>query len=283
MKLNVALALDHEQVVQELGPYIAQLQFCISVFPGYRDPSKPLRRGMMLSEQEVEAMKKMKEFYLPGFTSTSTDNPFRKKGFLIIEIDASEGERVTLDMANAPAEFKPKLTKYLSENEVLISCYTKFRYVDEVIEGGVRVGLKLKLLDPIEEHYEKSDIYQRAFRGDWDAVFNEIKSSPHKAQVMVRYAKPTSGWTLLHQAAWFGRQDVVNELMKLGADPNRKSKNDQKLKPNPTTPKEIVNERGSKIDWSEAELEGRKAEAWRAGTWLGQPLPKSSGGPCVVM
>lgn len=69
-----------------------------------------------------------------------------------------------------------------------------------------------------------------------------MSGQPHKAQVMIRYSKPTSGWTMLHQAAWWGNQAAVNELVKLGSDPERQDKRGK-------TPKQITDGQASQIKW----------------------------------
>merc|ERR1712176_768847 len=66
--------------------------------------------------------------------------------------------------------------------------------------------------------------------------------------VSARYWQPSSGWTMLHQAAWWGNQEAANALCKLGADVNRQAGY-------PTaglTPCDVQNERGHPVNWAQA-------------------------------
>jgi len=244
-KVNMALALDYEAVIADERDFIRRLVFAILILPGYSGTTL-LRRGMNLDDKEIKAMSEMGEFYFPSFTSASLGQGF--SGNTILEIDASDGERVTLDIANSP--YKKYMTDFASEAEVLISCYAKFRFlgVGAQPDSGRRV-LRLKLLDPtddpVSEHREMLDIYEHAKFGRWSQAFQAIDGQPHKAQVMVRYSRPTSGWTMLHQAAWWGNQAAVNQLMMLGANPSRQTRSGQ-------TAEEVVHEYGTEIDWVQA-------------------------------
>ena len=59
--------------------------------------------------------------------------------------------------------------------------------------------------------------YEEAKRGDWEQVLSTWRRSPHLAQECSRYQKPSSGWTFLHQAAYFGHEAACLELIRLGA------------------------------------------------------------------
>jgi len=215
-----------------------------------------------LSTIEIETMLAMGEFYLPSFTSTSTGVGFDRKSARLI-IDASEGERITLDIGNSP--YRRYMTDYPKESEVLIAAYAKFRITGvEMPQNGSTepVILFVKLLDPVEgpleELREMLDLYHHAKLNHWAEVFSAINGEPHKAQIMVRYFKPTSGRTMLHHAAWWGNQAAVNQLMRLGADPTRKDKRGESAE-------EVKNEHGEEINWAEA----RSA---RRPTPLGRPF-----------
>jgi hypothetical protein len=60
--------------------------------------------------------------------------------------------------------------------------------------------------------------YGLAKRGDWSAVLAGWRSSPAFARECAHYAKATSGWGFLHQAAYAGRRAAVVALVGWGAD-----------------------------------------------------------------
>ncbi|ETR66593.1 MAG: hypothetical protein OMM_12600 [Candidatus Magnetoglobus multicellularis str. Araruama] len=75
-----------------------------------------------------------------------------------------------------------------------------------------------ELQNLIEETYEK------AKKGRWDQVLPEWKDIPLIAFRCSRYQKESSGWTFLHQAAYFGHEIACRELIRLGASVNRLSR-----------------------------------------------------------
>merc|ERR1711920_426235 len=115
-----------------------------------------------------------------------------------------------------------------------------------VATNGQHRTLKPKILDPLEEHGEILDLYHHSKWRRFREISSAIDGQPHKAQAMVKYVKPTSGWTMLHQAAFWGAQDVAIDLLRLGADPDRKSKTGKSA--TDVTP----HSRCSPINWAEA-------------------------------
>jgi hypothetical protein len=67
------------------------------------------------------------------------------------------------------------------------------------------------------------DAYEKAKRGDWDQVISDWSEVPILAQRCSKYQKPSSGWTFLHQAAYFGHEAACRELIRLGAQVGRLS------------------------------------------------------------
>jgi hypothetical protein len=61
------------------------------------------------------------------------------------------------------------------------------------------------------------DAYEHAKRGDWDRVLSEWREVPLLARRCSRYQREPSGWTFLHQAAYFGNEAACRELIRLGA------------------------------------------------------------------
>jgi len=61
------------------------------------------------------------------------------------------------------------------------------------------------------------DLYEVAKSGEWDRVLSKMSRDSTLAAACGRYVKPTSGWTFLHQAAYFGHELGVRALVGLGA------------------------------------------------------------------
>lgn len=59
--------------------------------------------------------------------------------------------------------------------------------------------------------------YAQAKQGDWARLMAAWQEDPAGARRLSRYQEPTSGWTALHQAAYFGREDAARALIGLGA------------------------------------------------------------------
>jgi hypothetical protein len=67
------------------------------------------------------------------------------------------------------------------------------------------------VLTPIER------CYRDAKNGNWSGVIASWRRAPNIASQCSRYRKPTSLWTFLHQAAYFGHETACRELIQLGA------------------------------------------------------------------
>ena len=59
--------------------------------------------------------------------------------------------------------------------------------------------------------------YEKSKKGEWHQLVNDWEQFPTLAKRCSRYKKPSSGWTFLHQAAYFGNEDVCRLLIRLGA------------------------------------------------------------------
>lgn len=70
-------------------------------------------------------------------------------------------------------------------------------------------------------------IYEKAKHGGWQQVLSSWRQSPRLAQECSRYQKPSSGWTFLHQAAFFGHEAACRELIRLGAAVDTQSRERQ--------------------------------------------------------
>ena len=71
------------------------------------------------------------------------------------------------------------------------------------------------------------DLYDVAKSGQWDRVLAEMARDPVLAAASSRYVKPTSGWTFLHQAAYFGHELGIRALVSLGAKLDARSQDGQ--------------------------------------------------------
>ncbi|MCG7602210.1 hypothetical protein MHM84_20975 [Halomonas sp. McH1-25] len=67
------------------------------------------------------------------------------------------------------------------------------------------------------------EVYEQAKMGDWDRVFSEWREIPFIANRCSRYQKESSGWTFLHQAAYFGHEEACRKLIRLGASAGRQA------------------------------------------------------------
>jgi hypothetical protein len=70
-------------------------------------------------------------------------------------------------------------------------------------------------------------MYQRAKEGKWDELLREWNDSPELLNRCSRHSNPGSGWTFLHQAAWFGNEKACRLLIGRGSSIEALSK-DQK-------------------------------------------------------
>ncbi len=59
--------------------------------------------------------------------------------------------------------------------------------------------------------------YELAKVGQWPRVLAAWQSHDMFARTCAHFVKPTSGWSFLHQAAWFGDEAAARELIRLGA------------------------------------------------------------------
>ncbi|AGO82442.1 Ankyrin repeat domain containing protein [Pandoravirus dulcis] len=63
-------------------------------------------------------------------------------------------------------------------------------------------------------------MYLRAKAGKWDKVLGALDADVGLAKKAAAYARPGSGWTFVHQAAFWGREDACRALLKRGAAPS---------------------------------------------------------------
>ena len=63
----------------------------------------------------------------------------------------------------------------------------------------------------IEQHYEQAKL------GKWDSLLAEWRKAPVLLRRCSRYRKPSSSWTVLHQAAYHGNAEGCRMLIAAGA------------------------------------------------------------------
>merc|ERR1712137_177587 len=69
--------------------------------------------------------------------------------------------------------------------------------------------------------------YEMAKMGRWKGVLDALREEKLESRMMSRYARKTSGWTMLHQAAYWGDEDAVRALIINGASPFTKTNDKQ--------------------------------------------------------
>lgn len=79
-----------------------------------------------------------------------------------------------------------------------------------------------------EHHLAIKLAYAEAKRGAWEGLLATWQQDQRLAMQCSRYRKPSSGWTFLHQAAYFGHEAACLELIRLGADAGVLSKEHQR-------------------------------------------------------
>jgi len=117
-KINLSLASD-STALNEHGTYIAELRSSVLAMPLLDD--SVLYRGVDLSDIEIREMERLGRFFIPSFTSTSTDpdKVYEKDSVLRIK---------TAYLSRNACSITENLSKYHStEKEVLIACYSAFQ------------------------------------------------------------------------------------------------------------------------------------------------------------
>ncbi|MCA9686405.1 MAG: ankyrin repeat domain-containing protein, partial [Myxococcales bacterium] len=82
-----------------------------------------------------------------------------------------------------------------------------------------------------------ADLYQAAKQGKWALLSQLFDELPRLAAKAARYVKPSSGWSFLHQAAYFGHEGAARSLIGAGAEPASRSHAGE-------TPSDVAAERG---------------------------------------
>lgn len=117
-QVNLSLASD-SPALSAHGEYIKQLRASVISQPLHEDCT--FYRGCDLSQQEIDQMESLKQFFIPSFTSTSID---RSKAYA----------KNSLFVITAPylTKYACSITENLSnyhatEKEVLFACYSAFQ------------------------------------------------------------------------------------------------------------------------------------------------------------
>ena len=97
--------------------------------------------------------------------------------------------------------------------------------------------------------------YAMAKQGVWDVLLSEWDENSLFGRECAHYKKPTSGWTFLHQAAFFGDETACRELIRLGA-----SVGDETIEKQ--TPADVADSRGH------TSIAGMLREATTTSLWV---------------
>ncbi|MBU2965238.1 hypothetical protein Q4508_19425 [Amphritea sp. 2_MG-2023] len=68
-----------------------------------------------------------------------------------------------------------------------------------------------------------SELYEKAKIGKWTHVMSVWEKAPRLAQHCSHFQKASSGWTFLHQAAFFDQEGACRTMIRFGADPSKLS------------------------------------------------------------
>lgn len=129
-KVNLSLASDSD-TIETYGDYISQLKGSICSTPLY--DAGIVFRGVNLSTRELAEMEKLKNFFIPSFTSCSVEQnlAYAKSAMMCINLPYGSHRSCTIT---------ENLSKFHSEErEVLISCYSAFRLHRVEMENGIRI------------------------------------------------------------------------------------------------------------------------------------------------
>lgn len=127
-KVNLALCSDHEPILEAEKMFIRHLKYCIGTL-GFR-PTKTLYRGVDMQPEEIQRMEELGKFYIPGFTSTSDGGGQFGSKDTLLEIDGRD--------ASWALKIKPEWTDYVTEYEVLLTCYTLFQFMGKDLNSTPR-------------------------------------------------------------------------------------------------------------------------------------------------
>eukprot|EP01001_Neometanema_parovale_P009240 NODE_5488_length_941_cov_139.459658_g5266_i0.p1 GENE.NODE_5488_length_941_cov_139.459658_g5266_i0~~NODE_5488_length_941_cov_139.459658_g5266_i0.p1 ORF type:complete len:268 (-),score=55.62 NODE_5488_length_941_cov_139.459658_g5266_i0:137-877(-) len=119
-QVNLSLAADSPSIKKH-ADYIVALRDAIFQTPLLDDGCMPyLYRGVELADVELAEMERLKHFFIPSFTSTSSDRgkAYDKNALLVIKPHHTK----------YAATIVPEMSKfYDAEKETLFACYTSYR------------------------------------------------------------------------------------------------------------------------------------------------------------
>lgn len=106
----------------------------------------------------------------------------------------------------------------------------------------------------LRKHVER--LYAHAKAGEWSEVWLALAGERELAAACSRYAKASSGWTFLHQAAYAGDEAAVRVLVRLGASLSATSMEGE-------TARDVARKRGhAALDEVMREAESGARSAW---------------------
>jgi hypothetical protein len=138
-RLNLSLAIDLEEFINQECQYIRYLKCCI----GWQSKEQPIKpkyvyRGAYMNAIEAISFQIKDTFYIPNFVSTSTVKESAFRGNVIMRIDISNYHAFA-------ALINPNQSKY-DEKECLLSCYNVYRFKG-FYDSGNRLVIDLETLN----------------------------------------------------------------------------------------------------------------------------------------
>jgi len=110
----------------------------------------------------------------------------------------------------------------------------------------------------MDDEFGIEDAYEQVKMGNWDAVFVSWSRDPVFARRCAHFVKASSGWTFLHQAAFFGYEHACRKLIGLGAPVTANARNGQ-------TPIDVAKSQGHDdiVHLLEHAASSAKAPVWK--------------------
>eukprot|EP00996_Jenningsia_fusiforme_P002885 NODE_3697_length_932_cov_22.332956_g3398_i0.p1 GENE.NODE_3697_length_932_cov_22.332956_g3398_i0~~NODE_3697_length_932_cov_22.332956_g3398_i0.p1 ORF type:complete len:230 (-),score=47.53 NODE_3697_length_932_cov_22.332956_g3398_i0:155-844(-) len=139
--VNLALAADSSSL-EEHGAYVAQLRKAILELPIVDEGVGVFYRGVEMSPEELDAMESQRTFFIPSFTSTTSDREKAYSKNCLIAIKSGQ--------TRLAATITPDLSRfYDSERETLFACYTPF-WLERTEKVNGRLVITLNVSDCFE-------------------------------------------------------------------------------------------------------------------------------------
>ena len=140
-QLNLSLLTDHQAALAANADQVVALRSAVIELPCRYFGT--VWRGVQLTATEVQCMRELGQFYIPGFTSTSRT---RSRAFTqyntILCIDLSTFNRLAAELTSGG------MTTAFDEDEVLLACYNKYEFRScEIDPMSSQMLVKLRVVE----------------------------------------------------------------------------------------------------------------------------------------